>query len=119
MPARRGDRVAPPAGPGHWEVVFGTNDAAKGWEDLCSQAAANTRTAWQTMCTDPQPAAQTPRHHRLRGSLAHGSVRGVETMLPQWQYEVTGSGRIWYLVDDQRQRVVVMHAGTGHPKATD
>ncbi|WP_275423995.1 hypothetical protein [Virgisporangium aurantiacum] len=40
-------------------------------------------------------------------------------MLPQWQYEVTGSGRIWYLVDDQRRRVIVMYAGTGHPKATD
>ena len=26
---------------------------------------------------------------------------------------VTGSGRIWYLVDEERRRVIVMHAGTG------
>jgi hypothetical protein len=118
MPARRGDRVAPPAGPNHWEVTFGTNEAAKGWEDLCTQAA-NTRAVWQMMCTEPQPSAQTSRHHRLRGSLAHGSVRGIEELLPQWQYEVTGSGRIWYLVDEQRRRVIVMYASTRHPKATD
>jgi hypothetical protein len=119
MPARRGDRVAPPAGPGQWEVVFGTNDAAKGWENLCTQAAANTRTAWQAMCADPQPQISTQRHHRLKGSLSHGSVRGVDARLPQWQYEVTGSGRIWYLVHEERRRVIVMHAGPGHPKATD
>lgn len=37
----------------------------------------------------------------------------------QWQYEVTGGGRIWYLIDDLRRVTWITHAGTGHPKATD
>ncbi|MFE2035868.1 hypothetical protein ACFXBB_21940 [Streptomyces scopuliridis] len=39
--------------------------------------------------------------------------------LERWQYEVTGSGRIWYLLDSDNQTAWVTYAGTGHPKATD
>jgi hypothetical protein len=39
-------------------------------------------------------------------------------LLPQWQYEVTAGGRVWYLVDGQLRRVYLTYAGTGHPKAT-
>ncbi|MGW6196243.1 hypothetical protein ACWF0M_08850 [Kribbella sp. NPDC055110] len=39
--------------------------------------------------------------------------------LEQWQYEVTGGGRIWYLVDVDQRTVWITYAGTGHPKATD
>jgi hypothetical protein len=39
--------------------------------------------------------------------------------LPQWQYEVTGGGRVWYLVDDRLRRVYLTYAGTGHPKSTE
>lgn len=46
MPAKRGDRVAPPAPPGGWESRFLTSDAAKGWEDLCQTARSNTWEAW-------------------------------------------------------------------------
>ena len=35
MPAKRGDRAAPPARPGGWEARFATSEAAKGWEELC------------------------------------------------------------------------------------
>jgi hypothetical protein len=28
-------------------------------------------------------------------------------------------GRIWYLLDVERRTVWIVHAGTGHPKATD
>jgi hypothetical protein len=42
-------------------------------------------------------------------------VNGLE----QWQYEVTGGGRIWYLVDVKNMTVWVSWAGTGHPNATD
>jgi len=39
--------------------------------------------------------------------------------LEQWQYEVTGAGRIWYLVDEVKHVVWVTWAGTGHPKKTE
>jgi hypothetical protein len=38
--------------------------------------------------------------------------------LEQWEIEVTGGGRIFYLVDDDRHTVWVVHAGAGHPKVT-
>jgi hypothetical protein len=31
---------------------------------------------------------------------------------------VTGSGRIWYLVDSERNTIWIHYAGLGHPKAT-
>jgi hypothetical protein len=37
----------------------------------------------------------------------------------RWQYEVTGGGRIRYLVDDRNRTAWLSYAGTGHPKATD
>ena len=46
-------------------------------------------------------------------------VRFANTRAAQWQYEVTGGGRIWYLIDDPRRTVWITYAGTGHPKPTD
>jgi hypothetical protein len=98
-------------------LIFGTGEAGKGWDQLCAQAAANTRHAWHLMRTDPAPATPTGRHHLLKGGYATGTHRGRP--LPQWQIEVTGGGRIWYLVDAERRRVIVMYASPRHPKATD
>lgn len=117
MSPRRGDRVAPPPGPAEWEIRFSENDAAKGWEELCRQAPGNARAAWLTMRNAPTPPTDSHRHHRLRGDLATGLVKGRE--LEHWQIEVTGAGRIWYLVDHESFTVWLDHAGTGHPRATD
>jgi hypothetical protein len=114
---KRGDRVAPPPGQNEWDVIFGTSEAAKGWEDLGSQAPTNTRDAWQLMRTQPIPPTPTGRQHRLKGQWAWGTYRGQS--LQQWQIEVTAGGRIWYLVDTENRRVVVMYASPRHPKATD
>jgi hypothetical protein len=116
MTAKRGDRAAPPPRPGGYTLRFATNDAAKGWEELCRQAAANTRAAFEAIEADPCPSPPTPRHHQLKGQLAHDSYGGEA--LPQWQYEVTG-GRIWYLVDQDTRTCWIKEAGTGHPKKTD
>lgn len=113
-PAKRGDRVAPPAEPGHWLLKFGTNDAAKGWEDLARQAGANLYKAYETIRTEPQPFPPTQRQHRLRGKDL-STVDGLD----QWQYEVTGGGRIWSVVDPAKQTVYITLASTKHPKATD
>lgn len=40
-------------------------------------------------------------------------------MLEQWQIEVTGGGRIWYLVDDAAETVWVVQASCGHPRQTE
>nr|WP_205864386.1 hypothetical protein [Planosporangium mesophilum] len=96
---------------------FATNDAAKGWEELCRQAAANTRAAYDAIEVDPCPNPPTPRHHPLKGRLATDTHAGK--LLAQWQYEVTSGGRIWYLVDHETRTCWIKHAGTGHPKLTE
>lgn len=117
MSPKRGDRVAPPAEVGGWELRFATGEAVKGWENLCRQAAANTLAAWHELRSRPDAPAPTPRHHRLKGSLATASHGAVA--MEQWQFEVTGGGRLWYLVDTERRTLWIKAAGTGHPKATD
>jgi len=92
MSAGRGDRAAPPAPQGQWEVRSADAASAKGWECLSQQARENTYRAWITLRTDPKPSSETPRQHQLKGTLAHGSHRGQ--ICEQWQVEVAGGGRI-------------------------
>ena len=116
MSPKRRDRVAPPPRPDEWDIRFGTGEAARGWEDLCRQAPGNPHASYARMRTTPQPP-ETSRHHRLRHDLATRKFGAME--LEQWQIEVTGAARVWYLVADQARTVWLMHAGTGHPKATE
>lgn len=113
-PGKRGDRVAPPAEPGRWVLRFANSDAGKGWEELCRQAPGNAWKAWEAIRTGPRPFPPTERQHQLKGKEL-STVNGLE----QWQYEVTGGGRIWYLIDPDARTIWVRVAGTGHPKPTD
>jgi hypothetical protein len=113
---KRNDRVAPPPRAGEWEIRYLTTEAARGWEELCRQAAGNTRDAYEVMRANPRPSEDS-RHHRLRHDLATRKVGAQE--LEQWQIEVTGAGRVWYVIDDGAHTVWLVWAGTGHPKATD
>lgn len=58
-----------------------------------------------------------PGQHPLKGSLGKRSVN--EKNLDQWQYEVTGAGRIWYCIDDDTRTIRMTDASVGHPKATE
>jgi hypothetical protein len=113
---KRGDRVAQPPGPDEWDIRFLDNESARGWEELCRQAPGNTRDAWAIMRYNPAPPMDAPRHHRLDGKLATREVKGG--VLDRWQIEVTGAGRIWYLVDHENATIWVDYAGPAHPKAT-
>jgi len=53
----------------------------------------------------------------LKGRLGRRSVGGRD--LEQWQLEVTGAGRLWYVIDDERRTVILTMATVGHPKATE
>lgn len=114
MPKRR-DRVAPPPFAEGWDFRFATNDAVKGWRQVCSSAATNARVAWERITADPR--RRDARQHPLKGDLGTRMVNGRE--LEQWQYEVTAGGRIWYCIDDESRTVWMTEASPGHPKATD
>ena len=117
MSPKRGDRVAPPPGKNDFDIRYYRKEAVDGWQDLCQQAPGATSDAWHQMRTNPAPQPETARHHQLKGKLAFADRNG-ET-LPQWQIEVTGGGRVWYLFDEERRTCWVKVASTGHPKATD
>jgi hypothetical protein len=114
---RRGDRAAPPPVGDEYDVRFASNEAADGWEQLSRHASSNLRRAYDTIRTTPRSRALPERHHRLKGNLGTGTWKG--TAAERWQYEVTGGGRIWYLIDDSGQTAWITFAGMGHPKATD
>jgi hypothetical protein len=116
MSPRRGDRAAPPPAEGEYDLRFASNQAAAGWEQLCIHARGSVRRAFDSLRRNPRSRTSPERHHRLKGSLSAVAWKGQQ--LEQWQYEVTGGGRIWYVIDDSRQTVWLTYAGTGHPKAT-
>ncbi|MCU1641836.1 MAG: hypothetical protein JWN03_2111 [Nocardia sp.] len=117
MSPKRGDRAAPPALHTEFEIRFATSEAATGWEQLAQQAPSNLRRAFEAMRADPRDGTNPDRHHRLKGSLGSANWKGAA--LERWQYEVTGGGRISYLVDDERRTAWITYAGTGHPKSTE
>jgi hypothetical protein len=117
MSPKRGDRAAPPALEGEYEIRFLTTETAKGWEELCQQVPTNLVDAWWRMRREPLPVERTPRHHPLHGLKGTGFVGG--RTCPRWQIEVTGSGRIWYLVDEERRTVWIDYASPRHPKSTE
>lgn len=108
----RGDDVPRPR---PWKFIFGDRAAAKSWEQVCAVATNAADEAWVAITSDP--CRTNHRQHQLKGALSKGKYQGRE--LPQWQYEVTGAGRVWYLVDVEERLLVLTQAGTGHPGATD
>ncbi|MFI9385675.1 hypothetical protein [Kutzneria sp. NPDC052558] len=117
MSPKRGDRAAPPPIADEYDIRFVTSEAADGWENLSRQAAGNLRRAYERIRATPRALDIPDRQHRLKGKLGTAAFKGQE--LERWQYEVTGGGRIWYLIDDQTRTAWITYAGTGHPKATD
>jgi hypothetical protein len=75
MPERK-ERVAPPPSAQGWDSRFANNDAVTGWEQICATAAANARTGWERVTTDPRQRAS--RQHPLKGALGQRSVNGVD-----------------------------------------
>ncbi|WP_326560628.1 hypothetical protein [Micromonospora sp. NBC_01796] len=117
MSPKRGDRVAPPPTGAEYDLRFANSSAADGWEDLARQAPANLRRAHDAIRANPRAMTTPERHHRLKGSLASGVWKGQTH--ERWQYEVTGGGRVWYLIDDERRTAWIIYAGPGHPRQTD
>jgi hypothetical protein len=113
---KRLDRVAPPSVGEEWDLRFGTSEAAKGWDDLCTHARSRTRAAFELIRVNPRPP-EDEEHYRLRGGLGARVWRG--RALEQWQVKVSSGGRIWYLPDDEEHPVWVVYASAAHPKATE
>jgi hypothetical protein len=104
----------PGARPGEWDIRFATGESADGWEKLPAHAPGPTKECWERPRQDPRRHDQ--RQKQLRDKL--GSRRVGNQLLEQWQYEVTGAGRVWNCPEDSRRTVWLTYASTGHPSAT-
>jgi len=110
-----GNRGGEVARPRPWRFVFGSKKAADAWYEFCNSHRNAADAAWVAITSNP--TVTTERQHQLKGRL--GEVMYEGRRLPQWQYEPTGAGRVWYLVDEEQRKLVLTHAGAGHPGATD
>jgi hypothetical protein len=111
--ANKGKRVPRPPSPGEWEIRFWRNSVESDWEKLIATHRAAAARAFDYLRTTP--LNRTDRNHPLKGGLARHDHSG----LSRWQHEVTGGGRIWFLLDEKRSTVWIENVHTGHPKATE
>lgn len=112
MTTKRGDAVPRPK---PWTVRAADLTAGKGWDSLVAQFPEAADRTWVAMSSEPRRV--DGRQHQLKGSL--GTVVVAGRSLDQWQFEVTGAGRVWYAIDDETRTLWVTQAGAGHPKKTD
>ncbi|MBQ1092173.1 hypothetical protein [Streptomyces sp. B93] len=109
MSPKKGDRVSVPPLSG-WNVVYGTTEAATGWEP-------NAHRCLEALRADPLSRANWNRQHQLRGRHATREWKGSE--LEQWEYEITSGGRVRYLVSPDTSTVILVYASPRHPKDTE
>ncbi|NJL69213.1 MAG: hypothetical protein HC894_25900 [Microcoleus sp. SM1_3_4] len=88
-----------------WLVVAKNRRVNRDWEALMLRVPENTRRCYQDLCTAPM-ARKPKRVFPLKGKLYKGA----------WEYEVTGSDRVFYVPDENQRKVLVYYAGT-HPKS--
>ena len=88
-----------------WLVVALNRRVNRDWEALLLRAPENTRRCYEDLHTAPME-----RKPRRVFPLKGKRYRGV------WEYEVTGSERVFYIPDPQKCKVLVYYAGK-HPKA--
>ena len=88
-----------------WLVVAKNRRVNRDWEALMLRAPENTRRCYQDLCTAPM-TRKPKRVFPLKGKLYKGA----------WEYEVTGSDRVFYVPDEDKRKVLVYYAGT-HPKS--
>jgi hypothetical protein len=82
MSPKRGDDVAPPPVDGEWRLVFATSEAAKGWDNLCAEAAGNARRCFEALRRDPQALRDSDRRHLPAKALMGGHCVG--SRICQW-----------------------------------
>lgn len=104
-----------PATGTQWELRFCKKHAVAQWDQLCSQLPEVAARVYDSLRDDPR--AHSDRCHRLRGAEGSGTHRGE--IMDRWQFEVTGGGRLFYLIDDPEHTVWLEDVALGHPKRTE
>jgi hypothetical protein len=107
-------RVLRPTKKSEYEIVFASNSAQKGWQDLKATRLNDLVEAWEFLTTSPTELS--PLNARLRGEL--GQVQVAGSIFDRWQLKLSSTygARIWFYVDARTVFIEEVH--TRHPNET-
>jgi hypothetical protein len=101
-----------------WTVRFASAQALKEWEAVTAAEPELMERLLLRLKDRPLDRSDNPRRiGQLHGGLATRRVAG--RALPQWQYEITSSGRLWYCPDKDDRVIWVTKARLDHPRETE
>jgi len=101
-----------------WIIRPASAQSAKEWQAAFDDRPDPMQAERERLRTRPMDRSANPRRTaQLHGPLATRRLGGVT--LPQWQHEITSSGRIWYCPDKREHVVWVTKVDLRHPKETE
>lgn len=101
-----------------WVVKPASAKVRKEWRAACAAAPELMDAELARLATRPMDRSDNPRRTaRLKGPLGTRSIGGKS--IPQWQREITGSGRLWYCPDEKAGIVWITKVSLSHPKQTE
>lgn len=117
MPKPPARRETPRAAPGPWTVRPASARAQKEWLEATAAEPELMSTLRERLRLRPLDRSDNPnRTHQLKPPLAEKVVGGKR--LPQWQHELSSSGRVFYCPDLAERVVWVTKVDLSHPKET-
>jgi hypothetical protein len=107
-------RVPRPTKKSEYEILFASNSAQKGWQDLKATRLNDLVEAWEFLTRNP--TVISPLSSRLRGELGQVNVAG--SSFDRWQLKLSSTygARIWFYVDGKTVFIEEVH--TRHPNET-
>lgn len=101
-----------------WALKAASARAHKEWGEAMAAEPNLMMTERDRLHQRPMDRSRNPRRTGpLAGPLA--TRRIGKKVLPQWQHELTGAGRIWYCPDKDDRVVWITKVSLAHPKATE
>ena len=120
MPARsrRSRGNEPPSDRAQWALRAASAAAAKEWERAKAAEPELLRAVAERLRERPLDRSDNPnRTHRLKPPL--DAKRIGDRKLAQWQYELSGAGRIHYCPDVKARVVWITMVTLTHPRETE
>ncbi|MDA3804850.1 hypothetical protein PED38_08580 [Clavibacter sp. CT19] len=95
-------------------IVFASESARKGWQDLAATIRGPLADTWYFLTRTP--TERTPTNYPLKGELGLVTRAGRDHV--RWQHKPTAQGdaRIWFYVEGQTVFLEQVH--TRHPNQT-
>jgi hypothetical protein len=101
-----------------WSVKPASSAARKQWEQAKAREPDLMADLSERLRLRPLDRRDNPqRLGPLKGKLKDKKVG--HKRLPQWQFEVTSSGRVWFCPDKSERIVWVTKVDLAHPKETE